>query len=341
MGTLIITNPADVHADPVIRHLYQMGTEVARWHPSDLSTDCQVKLSNDGWQLDIHSSGKTVTFNSFSTCWYRRPEPVRIGESIGPVDRTITSQESAAFLYGLYGCTAATWFSHPYYLECARQKPFQLRVAQAVGLNVPPYLLSNDPTALCEFAARCGDVVIKTINDRTTSFEIDGQWLNLLVKRFASADIIPILRSRPSSPCFLQQYVRKRHDARVTVIGTDIFAASVRPRDGLEVVDWRENILDHQYVTIDCPDAVKNPILCYLKSMSLNYGAFDFSVDTDGCWWFLECNPNGQWLWIEVKTGMPIAQTIADYLAGRRASLVPSNPYLAGAYTSKHSTHTT
>ena len=29
---------------------------------------------------------------------------------------------------------------------------------------------------------------------------------------------------------------------------------------------------------------------------------------------FLECNPNGQWLWIELATGMPISAAIADEL---------------------------
>jgi len=29
---------------------------------------------------------------------------------------------------------------------------------------------------------------------------------------------------------------------------------------------------------------------------------------------FLECNPNGQWLWIELETGMRISEAIADAL---------------------------
>ncbi|MGH3806966.1 MAG: hypothetical protein ACRDRU_10105 [Pseudonocardiaceae bacterium] len=44
------------------------------------------------------------------------------------------------------------------------------------------------------------------------------------------------------------------------------------------------------------------------------FGAFDFSVTPDGRWWFLECNPAGQWGWIAEETGLPIAGAIADEL---------------------------
>jgi len=36
----------------------------------------------------------------------------------------------------------------------------------------------------------------------------------------------------------------------------------------------------------------------------------------NGNYYFLECNPNGQWLWIEEDIGLPISKAIADYLNG-------------------------
>ena len=63
-------------------------------------------------------------------------------------------------------------------------------------------------------------------------------------------------------------------------------------------------------------------VIKYLKWMGLNFGAFDFSVDKKGHWYFLECNPNGQWLWIEIKTGLNLAQTFAEHLALQRPPLV-------------------
>ena len=46
----------------------------------------------------------------------------------------------------------------------------------------------------------------------------------------------------------------------------------------------------------------------------LGFGAIDLIQDRDGAHWFLEINPNGQWAWIETRTGQPIATAIVDWL---------------------------
>jgi hypothetical protein len=45
----------------------------------------------------------------------------------------------------------------------------------------------------------------------------------------------------------------------------------------------------------------------------LRFGTFDFSVASDE-WWFLECNPNGQWAWLQDETNIPISAALADAL---------------------------
>jgi glutathione synthase/RimK-type ligase-like ATP-grasp enzyme len=36
--------------------------------------------------------------------------------------------------------------------------------------------------------------------------------------------------------------------------------------------------------------------------------------DKNGKYIFLEINPNGQWAWIEMETGLKISEAIIDYL---------------------------
>ena len=48
--------------------------------------------------------------------------------------------------------------------------------------------------------------------------------------------------------------------------------------------------------------------------MKLNFGCFDFIVTPAREYVFVECNPNGQWLWIETATGMKISDALADAL---------------------------
>jgi hypothetical protein len=61
-------------------------------------------------------------------------------------------------------------------------------------------------------------------------------------------------------------------------------------------------------------------IRAYLTRFGLVFGAFDFAVTRTGAWWFLECNSNGQWAWLEERTGLPMTAALADLLleGGRR-----------------------
>lgn len=87
--------------------------------------------------------------------------------------------------------------------------------------------------------------------------------------------------------------------------------ARVRGRSG-----WRARYDELRYEVCETPGEVRCGVLAYLREFGLTFGAIDFSVTPDGRWWFLECNPAGQWGWIAEQTGLPIAEAIADELVG-------------------------
>ncbi|MGH3949448.1 MAG: hypothetical protein ACRDSE_10020 [Pseudonocardiaceae bacterium] len=70
------------------------------------------------------------------------------------------------------------------------------------------------------------------------------------------------------------------------------------------------------YEPIATPEAVAASVTAYLERFGLAFGCFDFTVDTAGHWWFLECGANAQWGWIEHETGLPVADAIARQLTG-------------------------
>jgi len=49
-------------------------------------------------------------------------------------------------------------------------------------------------------------------------------------------------------------------------------------------------------------------------SYGLGFGAIDLVQSSDGEMLFLELNPNGQWAWIEQRTGLPMARAPVDVL---------------------------
>ena len=62
------------------------------------------------------------------------------------------------------------------------------------------------------------------------------------------------------------------------------------------------------------PDIISIKCKELLCRLNLQFGAIDFVENLEGEFIFLEINPNGQWAWIEIQTGMPIANAIARHL---------------------------
>ena len=69
-----------------------------------------------------------------------------------------------------------------------------------------------------------------------------------------------------------------------------------------------------------CTENIARKCREYLAHLGLNFGCFDFIVTPSGDYVFLECNPNGQWLWVEDATGLKISEAIADFLSSPEAS---------------------
>jgi glutathione synthase/RimK-type ligase-like ATP-grasp enzyme len=51
-----------------------------------------------------------------------------------------------------------------------------------------------------------------------------------------------------------------------------------------------------------------------VERLDLCYGAIDLILTPDGRYVFLEINPNGQYLWIEQATGLPISEAVGELL---------------------------
>ena len=127
-------------------------------------------------------------------------------------------------------------------------------------------------------------------------------------------------------PVIFQAYVPKRLELRVTVVGSAVFAAEIHSQHTRRTRhDWRR--YDHYQTPLGrhaLPDDVAGRCRRLVAELGLCYGAIDLILTPDGRYVFLEINPNGQYLWIEEATGLPISDALCDLLmAGARADRVP------------------
>ncbi|MFI6404438.1 ATP-grasp ribosomal peptide maturase [Streptomyces sp. NPDC050548] len=205
----------------------------------------------------------------------------------------------------LYALDGPLWVNHPLRDTAADYKPAQLAVARRLGLTVPATLVTNDPDKARQFTAAHGPVVAKTL--RWTPYERDGVPMTSWAEPVVTDEIDDSLRAAPH---LFQARVEKVTDLRVLIVGRRVFA--VRIDSGL--LDWRTDYDAHSYAVVDLPERLVNALHGVLDHFGLASGSFDLAVDGDGEFHWLELNPNGQWGWLEERTGLEMSAAIADLL---------------------------
>ncbi|MET9444565.1 ATP-grasp ribosomal peptide maturase [Streptomyces sp. NPDC006610] len=309
MTVLILTSEQDVTADMVVVHLNAAGVPVVRLDPADLTG--RVALSGEyahgGFRGHLSSAGRLVSLDALRSVWVRRPGTP--AARVAQPSEWLT-EESGQALYGMLRGSGTRWMNHPDAARRARYKPWQLRLAQRVGLPVPATLITTLPEAARDFAARFPDLVVKPVSGAHPQ---------------EPPRAVPTSRVAPDAdfeavafgPTLLQRRIAKRADIRLTVVGARMLAArqAVSPDADPDEVDGRFAARPCPWRPVEAPARVAEGVRAYMRQAELAYGAFDFVEDADGTWWFLECNQSGQFGFVEADTGQPIARTIARWLA--------------------------
>lgn len=97
------------------------------------------------------------------------------------------------------------------------------------------------------------------------------------------------------TPIYVQKYIKKKYEVRITVVVENFIQSKINFDNQ---VDWRKG-LNNKYELIDIPYAVKKAMTQMMSDFKIKFGAFDYIVDLNDEWIFLEVNPNGQWQWME------------------------------------------
>jgi glutathione synthase/RimK-type ligase-like ATP-grasp enzyme len=117
--------------------------------------------------------------------------------------------------------------------------------------------------------------------------------------------------------CLFQELVPKKVELRITIVGTQVFAAEISYRDpDAAVLDWRTAYHNLQYRVYDLPEHISRKCLAFVQRLGLLFAAIDMIVTPDERYVFLEANACGQWSWIQQATGLPICEALVDLLGG-------------------------
>ena len=308
MSILLVTNRRDLTTDFLIREFNKRKLVFSRLN-TDIVTESFVVLNPAFNTIAIRDVCSKIDTDSISVAYFRRPDISPPNDTLG-VYRDYVWTEWNAFLQALYISIGHRWFSHPNNILIAEDKPRQLGIAHEIGFNVPETIITNDIKAV-QALSKEFSLIAKPLKRALIKTEEVEQVM------FTSSIEYPEDEEQASifvCPVIFQRQIPKVVDIRVTVVGEQVFAVAIHSQEteGTKV-DWRRGanpLLRHEVIHL--PADVAEKCIRIVLSQSLRFGAIDLVQDPDGKLWFLECNPNGQWAWIENRTGLPIAAAITD-----------------------------
>jgi hypothetical protein len=289
------------------------------WHSDSLGSR---------WSVANHSPGagtQRIDEQSLSAVWWRRP--ARSLDSAFfryPQSGNLDAFEMFWSLHWLLESLPPSLFplGHPHALAVAENKHLQLAAARQAGLCVPESCHSNDIAALMEFASSRTLLAVKALRLPAITPAGEYDWRTarpMACKSVSSSLLLGRLQSIKATQLFCQDAIQRKTDLRIVVLPGEIIAVEIDLSNlKNDVLDWRPGVAESAQRIVSVPPDLEQKLRQFLALMNLKSGHFDLAVPDFGPPVFFECNPNGQWDWIQKLTGHPIDDAMARALADPR-----------------------
>jgi glutathione synthase/RimK-type ligase-like ATP-grasp enzyme len=245
-----------------------------------------------------------VDVRAVDVVWWRRfNQPAKVSNRVGAIARDIITNDCRSSIEGLLvNEFRGVWVNAPEATRSAENKLIQLRAAQRAGFRVPKTLVSQDPAAIRRFCAELGnEVVVKAVRGTTKAglltLKVDAKFLD-------GTDAMLML-----APAIYQELIEGTQHIRANCFGENVYAARIDSA----ALDWRTD-LSVPVTNIKLPDTINARLINTLSALDLRMGIVDLKMTPSGEPVWLEVNPQGQFLFIEGLTGVPLASAFSDFL---------------------------
>jgi hypothetical protein len=326
VAILIFTTPGDYHSSAVEWALKSLGSPSTKVFLSDIPQLASLSWSPNGAEvLRFQSSSGVVAYDSFDTVWFRRMGGMVPGDHLHPSDATAVRRDWLAVLRWIQQYPRdrdVFCVNSPESTSCRNLKPYHLRLARLCGLDIPQTLLSNSDDDIRDFIRenrRSGaETIVKGFVPTAWKTQ-GGKEVSLGTALVTEEDLIG--SDVASGPNIYQRRVAKSFEVRLTVMGSEMIAVRLDSQsapdadlDFRRTPDW--SLLAPALVAI--PEAVRASLETFCERLGTPFGTFDFIVDPDGRWIFVEDNEAGNFLWVELyNPAIPMLDCFARFLQAR------------------------
>lgn len=299
---LILTNSSDATSDYLCQRLIDGGIRCCRFDTDTaLGT---LRISCDHGDERWHWDGGRVERGKVAAVVLRRPKPVTPLIAGDPFQVRHAAGEWSECIEGLLaGIPLDRWINHPVCNAAASHKIEQLRHAQEVGLLVPDWIVTTEPSIAREFVSRHDfDVIVKPLASGYIEREAPAED-TLIYTSALERSMDALVDLLPGCPVLFQMRVEKRTDVRLVVVGGGMTAVSLHAADpgGCQRLDVRRNnMADVKHQQVAVPESVAIAVHRMIRGYGLQFAALDFAITPNDEWVFFEVNPNGQWAWLDL-----------------------------------------
>jgi hypothetical protein len=236
--------------------------------------------------------------------WFYHPDEPAPNPNTAEADRKFAAAEylnfyhSIAYMLEALPVLCVNKFSASRMIQ---NKSVQLHLAARCGMKAPQALMSNSPQAIKDFVAHNpGRTICKSFAPHL--WQGEGGVVSVTETFELHRDQLPDDEVFTLAPGIFQHMVAKQFDVRTVLMGSSIYSYSLRTRNN--ALDWRRQSATKniEVEIIATPGDIESGILEFARKSGICFGSFDFAVDADGQWWFLEVNEQGQFLWLDSFT---------------------------------------
>src|SRR5262249_40900191 len=140
--------------------------------PRHIALSAQVGAGH-GLSGRLRTPARSADLARVRSLYYRRPSGFTF-PGLDPQDARFAIVQAR---YGFGGVLASLpgclYVSHPHRIADAEFKPAQLSTAVAIGFNVPPTLITNEPARAREFVNSKPRTILKAL--RSTEYVLNGE----------------------------------------------------------------------------------------------------------------------------------------------------------------------
>jgi glutathione synthase/RimK-type ligase-like ATP-grasp enzyme len=299
MKIIILAQETDNHTAPLKWALEQAGFHVVCWAGLGWSADRQSSIHFEEptrLVLGEHS------VDPGDVVWVRRPEPAQINPRVAPADKKFAEGEYRWFFHSIAYLleTLPVRCINPYSgSRFINNKSVQLVLARRCGLHVPPTLMSNSPAAVRQYVNESHESLICKAFFPHIWQKQAGTQVAVTETFELTPQMLPDDEVLTYAPAIYQKRVLKDFDVRTVLLGTTVYSYSLH--NSKDAIDWRQDAGQGLVAveSIATPPEVERALLAFAEKAGIVHGSFDFAVDGQGRWWFLEVNESGQFLWLD------------------------------------------